>query len=138
MPSTKSFARSRPIDRAGAAAAGVAAQSTATRHPQVDAVRARRVRALDRYSVRAFGRAVRWLGSNGALACPIFAGGRLFAASPDSTPKGRDLRREARYRPRRVVGIKDGRRKAPLKLRPRPPCCFAVAPDPRLGAAWQG
>jgi hypothetical protein len=29
--------------------------------------------------------------------CPIFAGGRLFAAIPRSSPKGDDLRRDGRY-----------------------------------------
>ena len=29
--------------------------------------------------------------------CPIFAGGRLFAAIPSTSPKGSDLRRDGRY-----------------------------------------
>lgn len=29
--------------------------------------------------------------------CPIFAGGRLFAAIPTTSPKGNDLRRDGRY-----------------------------------------
>jgi len=40
--------------------------------------------------------------------CPIFAGGRLFAAIPRSSPKGDDLRRDGRYVIHALPGADDG------------------------------
>jgi hypothetical protein len=45
--------------------------------------------------------------------CPIFAGGRVFAAIPRSSPKGDDLRRDGRY----VIHALPGRDDAEFSLR---------------------
>ena len=45
--------------------------------------------------------------------CPIFAGGRVFAAIPRSSPKGNDLRRDGRY----VIHALPGRDDAEFSLR---------------------
>jgi hypothetical protein len=45
--------------------------------------------------------------------CPIFAGGRVFAAIPQSSPKGDDLRRDGRY----VIHALPGRDDAEFSLR---------------------
>jgi hypothetical protein len=45
--------------------------------------------------------------------CPIFAGGRLFAAIPRSSPKGNDLRRDGRY----VIHALPGENDAEFSLR---------------------
>ena len=39
--------------------------------------------------------------------CPIFAGGRVFAAIPPSSPKGNDLRRDGRYVMHALPGPRD-------------------------------